>query len=162
MVQVGDWVRIHEDALQDEPYIPSDVSVRVTQKDLYTINVSPPEGCPTKVYWHHEYDVVEPPYLVGDPPSGITPRWVATTTTNPICITLPAEPDLGNEPPHYKIRGDMEVIDVIEALAKDDAWYANAIKYLLRAKKKGKLAEDLGKCKFYIDRMLRDAESEAN
>ena len=68
--------------------------------------------------------------------------------------------DWVQKPPHYKIKGDMDVIDVIEALAKDDAWYANAIKYLLRAKKKGKLTEDLGKCKFYIDRMLRDAESE--
>jgi hypothetical protein len=204
MVQVGDWIRLHEDSVQEAgERIPPEMLLLVTAVGGKTISIKPPFEGATHVYWHDEYDVVEvlgkdvfsdnltmencafppqgtmvggliteghpsqhlepdmvtPPYLIGDPPIGTTPGWITTTSTN--VKIRPTEPDMVQEPPHYKIKGDLEVIDVIEALAKDDAWYANAIKYLLRAKKKGKLTEDLGKCKFYIDRMLRDAESEA-
>ena len=161
MVQVGDWVRLRWDSEQGfgSARIPSEMMLVVMGADNTGIFVKPPFEGAEEFYRHNEYDVVSPPYTVGDPPAGTVPGWVATTSTS---VTIPAaEPDMVREPPHYKIKGDLEVIDVIEALAKDDAWYANAIKYLLRAKKKGKLTEDLGKCKFYIDRMLRDAESEA-
>lgn len=172
MVQVGDWVRLHEDALQNEEHIPSEMLLLVTEVTDTDIKVKAPSAGACEIYWHHEYDVVKPwdhvqvqggdnltvencTVLLSDP-------GVRSESFGSLTLTLPnAEPDLVNQPPHYKIKGDMEVIDVIEALAKDDAWYANAIKYLLRAKEKGKLTEDLGKCKFYIDRMLRDAESEA-
>jgi hypothetical protein len=175
--RVGDWVLIHDDAEQNDRRIPSYMPVKVIEVDDSLISIERPFFGACGAYWHDEYDVVEPwehyqmqggenikiegNYIVGDPPVGTQPGWIATTETNPN-VSIPAtEPDMVNLPPHYKLVGDIEVIDVIEALAKDDHWYACAIKYLLRAKKKGKLVEDLGKCKFYIDRMLRDAESEA-
>lgn len=148
MVQVGDWVKIHEDAVGVRPFPTA--PVKVTDVSRYGICVDRGLSEGEGYFYDTEYDVVSPPYTIGDPPVG----------TNPNEWFMPAEtPDLVNRPIHYKIKDDFEVIDVIEALAKDDAWYANAIKYLLRAKKKGKFEQDLGKCKFYIDRMLRDAES---
>ena len=62
--------------------------------------------------------------------------------------------DFVNEPPHYKIKDGVEVIDVIEALAKDDWYFGSAIKYLLRHKAKGNPKQDLEKCRWMIDKML--------
>lgn len=76
---------------------------------------------------------------------------------NPRIITkLPetAAEDFVNEPPHYKIKDGVEVIDVIEALAKDDWYFGSAIKYLLRHKAKGNPKQDLEKCRWMIDKML--------
>lgn len=66
----------------------------------------------------------------------------------------PATEDLVNQPPHYKIKDGLEVIDVIEALAKDDWYFGSAIKYLLRHKGKGNPKQDLKKCRWMIDKML--------
>lgn len=170
MVQVGDWVRIHEDADGAGYPIPTGpVRVRSLGNNANSagsIFADSAEFC-QEFFTAEEYDVVPAPdnaqvHGNDDVVNLLSDPGVRKGSYGSVSISIPAsEPDLVNEPPHYKIKGDMEVIDVIEALAKDDAWYANAIKYLLRAKKKGKLTEDLGKCKFYIDRMLRDAESEA-
>lgn len=75
----------------------------------------------------------------------------------PRTITKLPEPDpedVVNQPPHYKIKDGVEVIDVIEALAKDDWYFGSAIKYLLRHKAKGNPKQDLEKCRWMIDKML--------
>ncbi len=64
------------------------------------------------------------------------------------CST-PADPI---NPSHYKANG-LEVIDVIEAFGLNFA-IGNAIKYLLRAGKKGDRLEDLKKARWYIDREI--------
>jgi len=69
-------------------------------------------------------------------------------------LPKPAAEDFVNEPPHYKIKDGVEVIDVIEALAKDDWYFGSAIKYLLRHKAKGNPKQDLEKCRWMIDKML--------
>lgn len=66
--------------------------------------------------------------------------------------------DLVNHPPHYKLAGGLEVIDIIEAATKDlvgmDAvCTANAIKYILRWKHKGGV-EDVEKAIWYLRKMV--------
>lgn len=65
------------------------------------------------------------------------------------------EPDAVQSPAHYQL-GGIEAIDVIdEAVADPASFYrGNAIKYLLRAGKKGDAREDLRKARYYIDREL--------
>lgn len=57
-----------------------------------------------------------------------------------------------NHPTHYQGNG-LEVIDVIEAF-KLDFNLGNAIKYILRAGKKGDRKEDLEKASWYISRSI--------
>jgi hypothetical protein len=107
------------------------------------------------------------PYLTRDDPLCKTTKkaWVSVSgftcrnddLFDPRTITkLPetAAEDFVNEPPHYKIKDGVEVIDVIEALAKDDWYFGSAIKYLLRHKAKGNPKQDLEKCRWMIDKML--------
>lgn len=61
--------------------------------------------------------------------------------------------DTINHPAHYQTRDGIEAIDVIEAMVGIDGHAANAIKYILRHKAKGKPAEDLGKARWYVDRL---------
>ena len=65
-----------------------------------------------------------------------------------------SDKDIVNEPPRYKIADGVEVIDVINALAKDDWYFGSAIEYLLRHKAKGNPKQDLEKCRWMIDKML--------
>ncbi len=58
-----------------------------------------------------------------------------------------------NHPPHYQGNGGIEAIDVIEALVGIDGHAANAIKYILRHRHKGRAAEDLAKARWYINRL---------
>ena len=62
-----------------------------------------------------------------------------------------------NHPPHYTA-GGIESIDVIEAF---DLGFClgNAIKYVLRAGRKGDGVEDLRKARWYIDREIAKRES---
>ena len=60
-------------------------------------------------------------------------------------------PDMVNHPAHYKTAAGIEAIDVIEGY--DLGFHlGNAMKYLLRAGRKGDAAEDLGKCCWYLRR----------
>lgn len=62
-----------------------------------------------------------------------------------------------NHPKHYQatFRGEpLEVIDVIEAFGLDFN-LGNAVKYILRAGKKGPAAEDLAKARWYIERAIQ-------
>lgn len=66
--------------------------------------------------------------------------------------------DMVNHPPHYKANG-LEAIDVIEAF-KLTFKLGNAVKYILRAGKKGrnKTIEDLKKAQWYLNREISKLE----
>lgn len=70
-------------------------------------------------------------------------------------FNLRVEDNSVQSPAHYQL-GGIEAIDVIdEAVADPASFYrGNAIKYLLRAGKKGDAHEDLRKARYYIDREL--------
>lgn len=57
-------------------------------------------------------------------------------------------------PAHYKAGSPIEIIRIIEGY---DLNYleGNAIKYILRARRKGKHLEDLHKAHWYLDRLIR-------
>lgn len=59
-------------------------------------------------------------------------------------------------PAHYQLADGLEAIDVIDQVVEDPASFyrGNAIKYLLRAGRKGDAREDLRKARYYIDREL--------
>lgn len=59
-----------------------------------------------------------------------------------------------NNPPHYKTPNGLEAIQVIEAFARGNYHRGCALKYLLRAGKKGDKATDLLKAKWYIEREI--------
>lgn len=67
--------------------------------------------------------------------------------------------DMINHPSHYK-SGRIEAIDVIEDF-KLNFNLGNAVKYILRAGKKGCRKEDLKKAIWYLHRELRHVSSEA-
>lgn len=62
------------------------------------------------------------------------------------------ESGLVNHPKHYQ-GTDIEVIDVIDAFDLNFA-LGNAIKYILRADKKGNRKQDLEKARWYINREI--------
>jgi hypothetical protein len=66
-------------------------------------------------------------------------------------------------PSHYKVAG-VEVRDIQKELCspflgQEAADLSNAIKYLLRSPKKGKMIEDLRKCQQHIDWLISSRES---
>ena len=71
---------------------------------------------------------------------------------------MSADVDMVNHPPHYR-RGGMEVIDVIEAFGLGFA-LGNAVKYILRAGRKGNRLEDLKKARFYVEREIAHEEKQ--
>ena len=70
---------------------------------------------------------------------------------------LTETPDLVNDPPHYTNK-KIECINYIDDTVPDfySFYFGNAIKYLSRHLDKGKSVQDLEKCKWYIDRMIKD------
>ncbi|MGC3907748.1 DUF3310 domain-containing protein [Corynebacterium propinquum] len=64
--------------------------------------------------------------------------------------------DAVHSPAHYQLADGLEAIDVIDQAVEDPASFyrGNAIKYLLRAGRKGDAHEDLRKARYYIDREL--------
>lgn len=58
-----------------------------------------------------------------------------------------------DHPSHYQSESGLEVIDVIDAFELNFE-LGNAIKYILRAYKKGKALEDLEKAKWYLNREI--------
>ena len=59
--------------------------------------------------------------------------------------------DMVNSPPHYKLAGGTEVIDITENL---NFCMGTVIKYVLRADSKGKPLEDLAKAEWYLKREI--------
>jgi len=72
----------------------------------------------------------------------------------------PAPTDTVNHPPRYKA-GGLEVIDVIEAFGLGFR-LGNAIKYLLRAGRKGDAVEDLKKAAWYLQREIERRTAVSN
>ena len=68
--------------------------------------------------------------------------------------------DFINRPNHYTT-GDIECLDFIEAWELDFR-EGNVIKYVVRAPYKGTKLQDLKKARFYLDRLIVDAEGEDN
>ena len=62
-------------------------------------------------------------------------------------------PDLVNSPSHYQGNG-IEVIDIIEAFNLNFS-LGNAIKYILRADKKGNKKQDIQKAIWYLNNELK-------
>jgi len=64
-----------------------------------------------------------------------------------------------NKPSHYADK-EIEVIDYIDDTVPDcySFYFGNAIKYLSRHLEKGKPIQDLQKCIWYINRMIKDNE----
>lgn len=75
-------------------------------------------------------------------------------TKSPASATV----DIVNHPPHYKAASGMEAIDVIQAFELGFL-RGNAVKYLLRAGKKGDAVTDLKKARWYIDRAIAELEA---
>ena len=72
--------------------------------------------------------------------------------------------DMVNTPKHYELLPGVEVHHIIKACLTEEefiGWHkGNAIKYLLRAEKKGKPVEDRQKCKWMLEKvipMIQDA-----
>lgn len=68
--------------------------------------------------------------------------------------------DMINHPPHYKSKNGLEAIDVIEAFDLDHH-EACAVKYILRAGKKGDGMEDIKKARWYLDRKINQQHADA-
>lgn len=66
-------------------------------------------------------------------------------------------PDMVNQPPHYK-GNKFECIDIIEDFGLGFC-LGNAVKYILRAGKKGDRLEDLRKAIWYLERECKEEES---
>ena len=68
-----------------------------------------------------------------------------------------------NHPSHYTF-GKYETIDVIEDTLSSDEQYGyfigNCIKYISRAKYKGKTLQDLKKAQWYLNRLITNLEKE--
>lgn len=62
------------------------------------------------------------------------------------------QPDMVNHPKHYNVDG-YEVIDVIDAF-KLNFNMGNALKYLLRADRKGNKEQDINKAIWYLQREI--------
>lgn len=66
-----------------------------------------------------------------------------------------ATPDMVNHPPHYKTESGLEAITVRESFFPANPHIWTAVKYLLRASKKGNERQDLEKAIWYIQRYIR-------
>ena len=67
-----------------------------------------------------------------------------------------------HSPSHYK-HGKKETIEVIRDCMTSDEYHGylkgNVLKYIIRYKHKGKAAEDLGKCIWYLTRLKEKVEN---
>jgi hypothetical protein len=75
---------------------------------------------------------------------------------------LPPVDDLVNKPNHYMVAG-IEVRDIQRELSADMTGiqasdYNNAVKYLLRSPNKGKIKQDLMKCRKHITWLIEALE----
>jgi len=66
--------------------------------------------------------------------------------------------DLVNQPPHYKSKGGIESIEVIESFELNFN-LGNVIKYILRSDKKGNKKQDLEKAQWYLKREIEKFKS---
>jgi hypothetical protein len=86
-------------------------------------------------------------------------QWDAMRRLNDLTIRKKATSDPVDQPDHYN-SGSIEAIEAIKASMPQNEFNGylkgNALKYLWRYDYKGKPVEDLRKCKWYIDRLLKE------
>ncbi|CAN5863750.1 hypothetical protein BH11GEM2_BH11GEM2_40860 [soil metagenome] len=73
-------------------------------------------------------------------------------------MSVVAEPETVDHPPHYHAESGIEVIAAIEAWALGFS-LGNAVKYIARAEHKAKPVEDLKKARWYLDRAIANMEA---
>ena len=66
-----------------------------------------------------------------------------------------SDADMVNNPPHYQTESGLQPIDVIEKFNLNFN-LGNAIKYILRAGKKGSAQQDLKKAIYYLAREINN------
>jgi len=85
-------------------------------------------------------------------------------------VCEPATPTTSNDPvnhPSHYTTGGIECIDALNAMmqgyktADTGALAWQIVKYVWRAPLKGNMAQDLGKAKFYLDRLISKTEGGA-
>ena len=86
-------------------------------------------------------------------------EWDALTALDNLSIRKPKKVDPVDQPDHYN-KGAIEAIEAIKASMPDQEFRGylkgNALKYLWRYDYKGKPVEDLRKCRWYIDRLIKE------
>ena len=86
-------------------------------------------------------------------------EWDTVAALNNLSIRKPKKIDPVDKPDHYN-KGAIEAIEAIKASMPNQEFNGylkgNALKYLWRYDYKGKPVEDLRKCRWYIDRLLKE------
>ena len=110
----------------------------------------PPKAKPQKIESSGDFYVTPSRNKKPGPEDKITPE-----TTE---FDLRVEDKSVHSPAHYQLADGLEAIDVIDEAVEDPASFyrGNALKYLLRAGRKGDAKQDLEKARWYIDRELNN------
>ena len=86
-------------------------------------------------------------------------EWDTVRELNNLSIRKPKQVDPVEQPDHYN-KGAIEAIEAIKASMPEHEFNGylkgNALKYLWRYDYKGKPVEDLRKCRWYIDRLIKE------
>ena len=86
-------------------------------------------------------------------------EWDTVAALNNLSIRKAKKVDPVDQPDHYN-KGSIEAIEAIKASMPDQEFNGylkgNALKYLWRYDYKGKPVEDLRKCRWYIDRLIKE------
>ena len=86
-------------------------------------------------------------------------EWDTITALNNLSIRKPKNADPVDQPDHYN-KGAIEAIEAIKASMPESEFRGylkgNALKYLWRYDYKGKPVEDLRKCRWYIERLIKE------
>ena len=86
-------------------------------------------------------------------------EWDTARALNNLSIRKPKKVDPVEQPDHYN-KGAIEAIEAIKASMPEQEFNGylkgNALKYLWRYDYKGKPVEDLRKCRWYIDRLIKE------
>ena len=86
-------------------------------------------------------------------------EWDTLRSLNSLSIRKPKKVDPVEQPDHYN-KGAIEAIEAIKASMPTNEFNGylkgNALKYLWRYDYKGKPMEDLRKCRWYIDRLIKE------
>lgn len=108
----------------------------------------PPKAKPQKIESSGDFYVTPSRNKKPGPEDKITPETME--------FNLRVEDKSVHSPAHYQLSDGLEAIDVIDQAVADPASFyrGNALKYLLRAGRKGDAHEDLRKARYYIDREI--------
>ena len=86
-------------------------------------------------------------------------EWDTVAALNNLSIRKPKKVDPVDQPDHYN-KGSIEAIEAIKASMPNQEFNGylkgNALKYLWRYDYKGKPVEYLRKCRWYIDRLIKE------